>query len=112
MKNEFVNYVLDLLSPHGNIRARAMFGGYGIYKDGIIAGIIIQDELYFKADKESATDYEAAGSRPFSYLSNGKMVKMSYWLVPLDIMEDEKLIGEWLERSWRISFEAKRKKEP
>jgi len=107
-KNEFTNYVLDLLSPYGNIKARAMFGGYGIYKDGIIAGVIIKDELYFKADPESCLDYANAGSKPFSYDSSGKTVKMSYWQVPLEVMEDSELLGKWLERAWQISLKNKK----
>lgn len=87
-----------------------MFGGYGIYKDGIIAGIIIQDELYFKADPESAKDYDALGSKPFTYDANGKTIKMSYWQVPPDIMENDKVLGAWLEHAWQISLKAKSQK--
>ena len=47
-KSEFVNYIIDLLSPYGYIRVRSMFGGHSVYKDGVIVAIIIDDELYFK----------------------------------------------------------------
>ena len=45
--NDFVEYVLDRLSSFGRMRARAMFGGHGIYKDDLIIGIIVDGELYF-----------------------------------------------------------------
>ena len=106
MENEFVNYILDLLLPYGDISVRAMFGGYGIYNCDIIVGIIAQDELYFKVDKESAKYYENAGSKPFTYDAKGKRISMSYWQVPIEIMEDEELLGVWLERALRASFKA------
>jgi DNA transformation protein len=41
----------EILEPFGPLKIRAMFGGYGIYKDGIIFAIIGYNEVYFKADK-------------------------------------------------------------
>jgi TfoX/Sxy family transcriptional regulator of competence genes len=43
-KSEFVNYIIDLLSPYGYIRVRSMFGGHSVYKDGVIVAIIVDDE--------------------------------------------------------------------
>ena len=48
--SEFVEFVLELLAPLGNVRARAMFGGYGIYRGEIMFAIITDDRMYFKAD--------------------------------------------------------------
>jgi DNA transformation protein len=110
MKNEFVAHIIDLLSPYGSIKARAMFGGYGIYKNDLIVGIIIQDELYFKVDAESTKAYENKESKPFSYESNGKKIKMSYWQVPPEIMEDQALLGDWLEGAYNVSLKAKSRK--
>ena len=40
--NEFVEWVTgDLLAQMSGVTARAMFGGYGVYKDGVIFGIIV-----------------------------------------------------------------------
>ncbi|MFV9930086.1 MAG: TfoX/Sxy family protein [Rickettsia endosymbiont of Haemaphysalis japonica] len=49
-KNEFTEYVKELLEPYGSVAVRAMFGGYGIYKGGVMIGIIKSNELYFKSD--------------------------------------------------------------
>ncbi|WP_017442443.1 TfoX/Sxy family protein [Rickettsia gravesii] len=49
-KNEFTEYVKELLEPYGSVAVRAMFGGYGIYKCGVTIGIIKSNELYFKSD--------------------------------------------------------------
>jgi DNA transformation protein len=83
-KSEFLEYVLDCLSPLGTITSRAMFGGYGIYKDGLIFAVIIKDELYFKANKNTEEFYKSHDSLPFTYQGKKGPVKMNYWKVDTD----------------------------
>ncbi len=65
------------------IKSRAMFGGHGLYKHGVIFGIIAQGAIYFKVDATNLKEYVAAKSEPFTYTSaSGKPVSMSYWKVP------------------------------
>ncbi len=98
--NQYVDYVLDLLAPLGGIKARKMFGGYGIYKDGVFFALIFDNILYFKVDDKSRSQYESFGSKPFSYEGkNGKMVTISYWEVPVDILEDRTQLEQWLEKA-------------
>lgn len=52
MRNEFVEYLLELLEPSGGVRAKAMFGGFGIYRDNLMFGLVADDILYFKVDKK------------------------------------------------------------
>lgn len=106
-KSEFVNYVLDLLSPYGSIKARAMFGGYGVYKDSLIVGIIVDDELYFKVDTQSSELYKSMGSRPFCYRARDKVVNMSYWLVLPEIIENEMLLESYLHKAYMVSLKSK-----
>ena len=108
-QNAFVEYVArDLLSKLSGVSARAMFGGYGLYQDGVIFGIIVDDTLYFKADETNRKKYEAAGSAPFTYESTGrKKAVMSYWQVPAEVMEDKTAAAAWAEESRRINLEKK-----
>ena len=104
-KSDFHDYVIqDLMSHIPGIKSRVMFGGWGIYKDGVIFGIIADDELYFKVDETNRKKYEAAGSKPFTYdTKKRKKIVMSYWEVPPDILEDRDEIVRWVEESCRIS---------
>ncbi len=104
-KSTFVDYVTqDLLSELSGVSARAMFGGYGLYKDGTIFGIVVDDTVYFKVDETSRPDYEKRGSTAFTYAAKGgKRVAMSYWEVPTEILEDREALAEWAERSLKIS---------
>ncbi len=103
-KNEFVEYITqDVLGHIDGISARAMFGGYGIYKDGVIFAIIAEDQLYFKVDDSNRADYEAYESTPFVYSQgNHKQATMSYFLVPETIMEDKEQVALWVEKSLAI----------
>ncbi len=112
-KNEYCNYILDLLSPLQSVTARAMFGGYGIYKDGIIFGIIADDILYFKVDDTNIIDYKNKASEPFSYeAKNKKNIMISYWQVPADILEDNELFCAWATQSYHISKNKQKQKTP
>lgn len=97
--NEFATYVKELLDPFGVIRLRKMFGGYGLYERGKIFGIIAADQVYFKGDAENAKFYEDAGSRKFEYERMGAKIQMRYWYVPIEILEDEEVLGEWFAKA-------------
>ncbi|MBI2094614.1 MAG: TfoX/Sxy family protein [Candidatus Omnitrophica bacterium] len=104
-KSSFLEYVLrDAMQEIPGIMAKAMFGGYGLYKNDVVFGIIADDELYFKVDEANRAEYEKRGSRPFTYVGkNRKRITMSYWEVPAEILEDRALLAEWVGVSVAIS---------
>ncbi|MBN8828053.1 MAG: TfoX/Sxy family protein [Sphingobacteriia bacterium] len=106
---EYVNYIIELLSPFGSITARAMFGGHSIYKNSVIIGLIIDDELYFKTNLTTEKNYEKYDSEPFTYDGKDKKVKMPYWKVPIEIMEDQDLLQIWLDKAYEVSINSKKK---
>ncbi|MBS1988240.1 TfoX/Sxy family protein [Candidatus Dependentiae bacterium] len=107
--NGYANYILDLLLPLGNMRARKMFGGFGIYKNGIFFALIINNILYFKVDAANQSDYESFDSKPFTYTNkNDKLVSMSYWEVPIDILENQNKLEQWVEKAVQAAQRAKK----
>ena len=108
MSSNYLEYIMEILSPHGNITSKPMFGGYGIYKNGVIVAFIAYDELYFKVDKSNKPQYEDFDSEPFIYEAKGKKTTMSYWKVPMEILENEDKIGIWLDQSYEISLKTKK----
>jgi len=96
--NEYV--VHDLLSQIRGITSRAMFGGYGIYKNGKIFAIIADGELYFKVGDSNKADYQKHDSKPFVYDAHGKQMEMSYWQLPQEIMDNKDKVAIWVEKSW------------
>jgi len=109
---DYVDYVLgDVLGHVPGVTARAMFGGYGLYQDGVIFGIITDvDELRFKVDDSNRAQYEALGSTPFTYTGHKhkQPTVMQYYLVPEAVQEDRERVEEWLLQSVAISATRKR----
>ena len=109
-KNEFVDYVSDVLEEFGPIVIRSMFGGFGIYKEGAIFGLIAENELYFKADKETAIFFEKYGSTPFTYDNGKKLVQMSYWKVLPEIFDDLDMMKLWVNMAYDVAIKSKKHK--
>lgn len=110
--NEFVEFILEMLQLFGSVIAKPMFGGYGLYSDGVMFALISDDSLYFKADELSKTDFIALGLAPFSYSKNGSQYKMSYYCAPDEVLEDSELMKVWAQKAYdaalRVNKEKKR----
>ncbi|MCB2109047.1 MAG: TfoX/Sxy family protein [Rhodobacteraceae bacterium] len=105
----YKDYVLDQLKQMSGVGARAMFGGFGIYKSGTMFGLIAGDELYFKVDDSNRPDFEARKAKPFVYQSAGrKPVSMSYWRVPDEILEDGDELKTWAMKAYDVALKAKK----
>jgi DNA transformation protein len=96
---EFVAYLLELFAPAGHATARRMFGGYGLYVDGTICGLVIDGRLYLKTDEATRDDFAAAGCAPFVYTGQKAPIEMSYWTVPESALESAEDMAPWLRRA-------------
>jgi DNA transformation protein and related proteins len=94
VSEEYLDYVVDQLSCIGEVTAKKMFGGIGLYHDGFFFGLIAGDVLYFKVDDETRADYAAAGARPFQPYGE-ESYSMSYYEVPVDVLEDVDQLRRW-----------------
>ena len=106
MSDALIEHLRDLFEPLGPISARAMFGGYGLYFDGVIIGVIMDEALYLKTDAETRDRFEAAGCAPFLYEMKGKVLPMSYWSLPEDAMDSPQAMRPWA----LLAIEAARRK--
>jgi DNA transformation protein len=106
----FVAQVLGLLTPLGPVRARRMFGGHGLFLHDVMFALIASEKLYLKADATSAPDFEAAGSRPFTYQRQGREFSMSYWLAPDGALDTIAALAPWAEKAVAAARRARREK--
>lgn len=83
----FRDFVLDQLSALPGVRARAMFGGIGLYAGDVFFGLIASDVLYLKVDDGNRAEYEADGSKPFRPYPDRPMT-MPYYNVPVSVLEN------------------------
>jgi DNA transformation protein len=108
---EFRDFVLDQLARVPSLRHKRMFGGIGLYSGERFFGIVAADELFFKVDDGNRAAYEAAGSEPFRPVI-GRPVSMSYWRVPLEVLEDPEELVAWASAALRAASNAGKKRPP
>ncbi|CCF19589.1 TfoX domain protein [Pseudorhizobium banfieldiae] len=94
----------EMFEPLGPVTVRRMFGGKGIYHQGMIIALELSDgELLLKADATSAAEFRAAGARQWTYESKkGKAAAMPYWTIPDEALDDPDILQKWL----RLAYEA------
>jgi DNA transformation protein and related proteins len=94
---DFIAHVLELMRPATRATARAMFGGHGVYADGIIVAIVVDDTVYFKTDDDNRGEFAALGMEPFEYATrDGARQVMSYHRAPDEALESPAAMAHWL----------------
>lgn len=89
----FVRFLLEQLDALGAVRARRMFGGYGLYQGTQFFGIVADDTLYFKTDAATQPAYLARGMAPFQ--PNPRQTLHTYYEVPPDVLDDRATLLAW-----------------
>ena len=112
MTGAFLAHLHDLFGDAGAVATRAMFGGHGVYLDGLIVGIVIGEALYLKTDALTRARFEAAGSAPFVHVGQKKPIETSYWSAPEDALESAQAMRPWIElaRAAALRKPAKRRR--
>lgn len=97
MAAEFVAYVEELLQPFGGVTTRRMFGGHGVYLNGLFVAIVWKDALYLKAAGDGKAACEAADLRRFRPSSKTPGYSLGFFAPPEDALEDRDALRPWVE---------------
>lgn len=111
MPSRYLDFLIEQLSPLGEITTKAMFGGHCIYCDGLVFGLIANEALYLKADAENRPDFEARRLEPFRPFDD-QAVTMSYYPAPPEIFEDAAARDRWVGGAIEASRRARAGKKP
>lgn len=101
--------MVEVLAPLGPVQPRRMFGGHGVFYEGLMIGLIADDSLYLKVDKQSKPDFEALDLPAFEYTKNGKTFAMSYQLAPEAIYDDPDEAKTWAQKACDAALRNKKK---
>jgi DNA transformation protein len=104
----FAAYCAELLAGSGSVRRRRMFGGHGLYVDGLFVALVAFERLYLKADAASAARFEAAGGERFVYSARGRQTALNYWTPPAEAMESPALMQPWVRLAQQAALQAPR----
>lgn len=106
--SEYIEYLQEVFSEFGKVRAKRMFGGHGIYHDDVMIGLVADDTLYLKVDSKSVAKFEEHGLAQFMYPKGQKMVGMSYYLAPDEALEDPSEMREWAKLAYEAALRSRK----
>jgi DNA transformation protein len=98
--SDFIPFVQELLEGWAPVSARRMFGGHGLYHEGLMFAIVMNQRLYLKADAVNEHEFVSQGLAPFTYAMKGKDVALSYWAAPDSIFDAPEHAVRWAQSAW------------
>ncbi len=110
---ELLALAQDWLAPLGQVTGRKMMGGMTLYLDGVVFAILADDLLWFKADKESDAEWDAAGCDRFVVgEKDGVPQAMNYRRAPGDVYDDPEDMRRWAVVALAAGLRSAAKKRP
>ena len=106
----FLDHLKDALRGLGPVAVRRMFGGAGIYADGVMFALVADDTLYLKADETTKQAFEAEGLAPFGYQGGGRTITLPYWRAPERLFDDPDEMTDWARAALDVARRAAAKK--
>lgn len=93
---DFVAYVIEMMRPACAV-PKAMFGGHGLYVDGLFVAIVVDDVLYLKCDAERTAAFDALGLPHFVYAGKDRRELVTkYRRAPDEALESPAEMQRWL----------------
>jgi len=104
--------IRDLFAAFGPVTVKPLFGGAGLYADGLIFGLVFDGAIFLKVDAASIPHFEREGSQPFTYTRGKTGVpsrrrSLPYWRLPERLYDDPDALADWARRAFAV---AERKK--
>ena len=112
MAGGFREFVEELFAPLAGTTIRRMFGGHGVFRDGLMFAILSDDVLYLRVDAVTQPRFEAERSEPFVYEGKGRSVRLPYWRVPDWLFDETDAFLEWAQAGFAAARRAKEAKAP
>jgi DNA transformation protein and related proteins len=105
-------FIAELFAPFGSVTVRRLFGGAGLFREGLMFGLVFDGAIFLKVDDASIPDFEREGSRPFVYTrakSPGRVGRhsLSYWRLPERLYDDPEELASWARRAFAIAERRK-----
>jgi DNA transformation protein len=102
--------IAEMFSAFGPVVVKSMFGGAGIYADGVFFALVDDGVIYLKADDDTRPRFEAEGCAQFVYEGKTREVAMSYWRMPERLYDDPEELAQWAKAALDAANRAAAKK--
>lgn len=91
-----VEDLLDKFSAISGVSSKKMFGGYGIFHEGKMFGIIdSKGNSFLKVTDENRKAFDDAGAEQHS--------RMPYFSIPSEVLTNQKTLISWAKKSIKVS---------
>lgn len=107
--SDFSEYLVELFAELGVVTIKRMFGGSGVFFDGLMIGLVADEVLFLKVDDETRDQFESRGLEPFVYEKNGRKIRMSYCEAPTEAMDAPEDMKTWAELALAAARRSKKK---
>jgi DNA transformation protein and related proteins len=111
-RDDNIGWFCELLEPLGRVTIRRMFGGAGLYIDGLIVALEIDGTLYLKTDERTRQTFADAGGTPFVYRGKDKPVTPRYCTPPDDAMDSPDAMRPWARLALEASLRSAASRKP
>jgi len=111
-EDPFIDHILELMTDFGAVNVRRMFGGHGVFRDGLMFGLVADGEFYVKADDDNCEEFVNGELSQFAYDKAGKTVLMSYYALPESALEDADEMLFWARLGFDAALRGQQKKKP
>ena len=102
--SQFADSLHDVFAALGPVQIKRMFGGHGVWHDGLMCALLAQGTLYLKADAQSAAHFDALQLPAFSFRRGERLIQTSYRQAPQDIFEDRQQASLWTRRAFEAAL--------
>lgn len=82
-----------------------MFGGAGVFRDGLMFALLAAETIYLKTDAALRADLILEGSEPFIWTkpSTGEEIDMGYVSLPSSAMDTPDEASAWARRALAVA---------
>jgi DNA transformation protein len=104
------DFIRELFAPFRSVAAKRMFGGIGLYAEGLMFGLVFDGVIYLRVDETAIPSFEREGSAPFVYpLARHHVGRPSrhFWRLPERLYDDPDELAVWAGRALAIAEQRK-----
>ena len=99
--------IRELFGEFGPVAVRRMFGGAGVFADGLMIAIVSDGTIFLKADDATSPAFAAEGCDPFAYATrDGRRTLTSYWRLPERLYDDPDELAGWARDALAVARRA------
>jgi DNA transformation protein len=94
--DSFAEFLREQLAPLGRVTMRRMFGKTGVFCNGLMLGMVMDDTLYVRVDDHNRAVFkEAESAPPLNYEKQGRTIDLAFWRVPEHLLDEPDALVAW-----------------